>query len=216
MKTCIIVFGREPIRGEVKRRLAAEIGEDATLAIYRALLEHALREALASGMPVALALAEPRRSDWEPPPGIDLTQQRSGGLGERMEGAFDERFGAGFEAALLFGTDIPGCDRGFLGRAAVALGDRPVVLGPARDGGYYLVGQRRPGVAMFDDVPWSSPDTLAATRRRLERLGVHHRELGLLDDIDTLADLRRSRVAGTIPAELRRVVETACSTEESR
>jgi hypothetical protein len=209
MRTCVIVFGREPIAGQVKRRLASTLSEGATLAVYRALLDHALGAALASGLPVTLSLAAPLVSQWRPPAGVDLAFQPQGDLGQRMAGAFAERFEAGFDGAVLFGTDIPGCGPAQLVAAARRLDHRQVVIGPARDGGYYLVGLRRPGVAIFDDIPWSSPDTMAATRARLARLGVLHDELETLTDLDSEADLRSAVSDPGLPAGLCAVLATA-------
>ncbi len=209
METCVIIFGREPVAGEVKQRLAARLGDAPTLRIYRALLDHALDAALATGLPVTLALAAARRTGWEPPQGVTLTVQPEGDLGQRMAGVFDERFAAGFEAAVLFGTDIPACGPAQLTATARLLRRRPVVLGPAFDGGYYLVGQRRPGHPIFDDIPWSSPRTLAATRDRLGQLGVAHEEIEILPDLDTVDDLRRAAVDPGLPGRLREVLRTS-------
>lgn len=203
MRTCVIVFGREPIRGQVKHRLARDLGGERTLAVYRALLDHALDAALATGLDVTLCLASPRRTDWEPPGALSLATQPEGDLGARMAGAFADRFEAGYDAAVLFGTDIPACGPAQLIAAARLLTRRPVVFGPAADGGYYLVGQRRPGVALFDDIPWSSPETMGATRSLLGRLGVDHVEVEVLPDIDTADDLRTAIGDPGIPEVLR-------------
>ncbi len=78
-----------------------------------------------------------------------------------------------------------------------------MVLGPALDGGYWLVAQRQPGVAMFQGVPWSSPETLVATRSRLTELGVRYAELEPQRDVDTLEDLRAVVRDDGAPASLR-------------
>jgi uncharacterized protein len=216
MRSCVIVFGREPVAGQVKRRLASTLGEGATLAVYRALLDHALGAALASGLPVTLSLAASLTTDWRPPAGVTLAVQPEGDLGQRMAGAFAERFEAGFDAAVLFGTDIPGCGPAQLVAAARRLDHRPVVVGPASDGGYYLIGLRRPGVAIFDDVPWSSPATMAATRARLAHLGVDHDEIETLADLDSLADLRTAAADPGLPVRLRATLADALDREEDR
>ncbi len=78
-----------------------------------------------------------------------------------------------------------------------------MALGPAADGGYWLVAQQRPGVDLFTGIPWSSPDTLAATRRRLEALGATWVELDRLNDLDTEADLRAALADPRLAPELR-------------
>ena len=190
MRTCVIVFAREPVLGRVKRRLAADIGEERALRVYQGLLHHALEAASSTGLDVTLALAGEGRSGWEPPAGIATVPQEGPDLGTRMRGALTERFAAGYEGAVLFGTDIPSCGPAQLVAAARMLERHPVVLGPALDGGYYLVAQRAPIVDIFVDVPWSSPHTMVATRGRLAQLGVNHEELGELADVDTIGDLR--------------------------
>lgn len=90
-----------------------------------------------------------------------------------------------------------------------ALEEDPVVLGPAEDGGYWLVGQRSPGVDLFKEVPWSSPNTLEVTRERLRRLDIRWKELVILPDIDTVEDLRGAINDPRVPEDLRRELDSA-------
>ena len=211
MSAEVVVFGRVPEAGRVKTRLAAAIGAAAAAQVYTALLEHALAEALASGYPVTLALAEAVGPGvaWAPPPGIGVELQVGGDLGERMAAAFAARFATGVETVVLVGSDAPGLDAALMRRAAVACARVPVVLTPALDGGYALVAQRAPGAALFDGVPWSSPDTLAATRVVLQRLGIAHEELDAVRDIDTAGDLRSLLADPGLDGELRRRLAAA-------
>jgi glycosyltransferase A (GT-A) superfamily protein (DUF2064 family) len=87
----------------------------------------------------------------------------------------------------------------------------PVVLGPAADGGYWLMGQRSPGLDLFSDVPWSSPETLSATRARLSALRASHEELPVLGDLDTVADLHAILASGDLQEELHRRIQSAVS-----
>lgn len=187
----IVVFGREPVPGRVKTRLAAAVGEAEAARIYRLLLEHTVGCALATGVPVTLSLAEAPSAGWSAPEGVRLEVQAPGNLGERMGAAFGAAFARGAGAVVLVGSDCPGVRPAHLAAAFGRLGEVPVVLGPAADGGYWLVGQRAPGVDCFSGVPWSSERTLEVTRRRLEELGVAWAELGRLRDVDTLDDLER-------------------------
>ncbi len=218
MRTDVVVFGRAPEAGRVKTRLAAALGDAAAAEAYRAVLEHTLREAVASGFSVALALAEPAGpgAAWAPPPGVGVELQPAGDLGVRMAAAFAAHFASGAGIVVLVGSDIPRLDAGVLRRAAQACGRTPVVLGPAVDGGYVLVAQRAPGVAMFAGVPWSSPGTLAATRARLGRLGVSHEELEALRDIDTGDDLGAALADPALAGGLRRRLEAIVRTVRSK
>ena len=206
MKTCITVVGREPIPGEAKTRLVPALGPERAASVYAVMLEHTLSEALATGAPVFLDLAEERRGEWPPPPGVHVGIQRPGDIGCRMASAFAARFTAGLDAVILVGSDIPLLGRGVLSAAIAALDRTPVVLGPATDGGYYLVGQRAPGHDLFEGIPWSSSDTLDATRRRLELLDIRHEEVEWLSDVDTPRDLREALRDPRLPADVRRAM----------
>lgn len=106
-----------------------------------------------------------------------------------MADAFRRSFDDGADKVVLIGSDCPQMTEKHLQQAMAGLNDRRVVLGPAKDGGYWLVAQRPPGVDLFSDVPWSDPDTLAATRKRLVTSGVEWSELDSLLDLDTVEDL---------------------------
>ena len=218
MRTDVVVFGRPPQAGRVKTRLAAALGPGAAAKAYQAVLEHTLGEAVASGFPVTLALAETAGPgvEWAPPPGVGIELQAVGDLGARMAAAFAAHFAAGAGNVVLIGSDVPRLDATMIRGAAAACGRVPVVLGPALDGGYVLVAQRAPGVAMFAGVPWSSPDTLAATRARLGRLGVGHEELEPVRDIDTRDDLDAVLADPALAGGLRRRLEAIMRTAPSK
>jgi uncharacterized protein len=121
-------------------------------------------------------------------PGLSLSLQGDGDLGQRMAAAF-ERVLAGHGAALLIGTDAPALDAQYLRQAAAALQTHDAVFGPAADGGYVLVGLRRPAPALFEGMRWSHAGVMADTRTRLIAAGLRHHELTVLHDIDEPADL---------------------------
>jgi rSAM/selenodomain-associated transferase 1 len=205
MRREIVVFGRVPVAGRVKTRLAAGIGAAAAAEVYRLLLDHALTEACAAAPAVVLALAEAALAgaDWRPPPGVAVEIQADGDLGARMRAAFDRRFAAGADAVVLVGSDLPGLSSGGLAAAFSELERAPVVLGPSVDGGYWLVGQRPPGADLFSGIRWSTPTVLESTRRRLHDLGIAHAELPRLRDLDTVEDLRALAADPVVPGELR-------------
>lgn len=207
--TCLVVFGREPVAGSVKTRLARGVGPSAAAAVYRVLLETTVRTALEVSSDVVLSLADEPSPRFAVPEGARLEVQGAGDLGARMREAFDRRFSEGHGTAAIVGSDCPELTADHLRAAADALQRAAVVLGPAGDGGYWLVGQRVPGIDLFSGVPWSSPETLAATRARLGRLGADWRELEMLDDIDTAEDLEKAVAGRRVPAELVRRLERA-------
>ena len=184
-----MVFGREPVPGRVKTRLARDIGAERAAAIYKTLLERTLAEAMATGIPVVLSLAEDLTGLWTPPGDLRIEVQSRGDLGGRMWEAFGRRFAEGVDRVLLIGSDCPGVTRVNLLKALEGLSVVPVVLGPAEDGGYWAIGQRAPGIDCFSGVPWSSGSTLQITRERLRRLDVEWAETETLADVDTVEDM---------------------------
>ncbi len=203
MKTAVVVFAREPVPGRVKTRLAAAIGEAVAARVYAVVLEHTLAVAAGAGFDPVASFAEAPSPRWAGELALRWEVQRGDDLGERMHDAFDRRFEEAFDRVVIVGSDCPLLRREHLTGAADALEDAPVVLGPSADGGYWLVGQRRPGVDLFSGVPWSSPRTLAATRQRLENLGTKWVELEELDDLDTEADLHAALADPRVAKELR-------------
>jgi rSAM/selenodomain-associated transferase 1 len=123
-------------------------------------------------------------------PGETLRPQRGGDLGEKMAAAFEEAFASGARRAVLIGSDVPWVTRETVVEAFRSLEDHDLVLGPARDGGYYLVALERQRPELFEGIAWSTPSVLASTVERAGILGLTVRLLDPLRDIDTLQDLR--------------------------
>ncbi|MBV9774906.1 MAG: TIGR04282 family arsenosugar biosynthesis glycosyltransferase [Gemmatimonadetes bacterium] len=186
------MFVRAPEAGRVKTRLAAEVGAEAALRVYVRLAEHALAEARAAGAAVRVhftpAGAEAAVRGWLGGP-ADYLPQAEGDLGERLERAFAEAFAAGFRRVVVIGSDLPELSAEVLRRAAVLLDGYAAVLGPARDGGYYLLGLRAPLPEVFRGIPWSTDAVLARTLDRLRAAGIEPALLETLGDVDEAADL---------------------------
>ena len=204
MKTCLVIFGREPAPGGVKSRLASGIGAEAAARVYAATLEHTLEVAKTTGARVVLSLAETPSGSWVRGVDAAVEIQRGDDLGERMDDAFTRRFAEGERRVVVVGSDCPWFNAIHVAKAAAKLGGADVVLGPASDGGYWLVAQRPPGLAMFARIPWSSPDTLERTRKRITALGGTWSELEVLVDIDTAEDLELVLENARTPDILRR------------
>lgn len=210
MTARVVVFSREPVPGATKTRLAAGIGPAAAARVAAVLLEHTLEAARGAGCPVTVSLADAPSAAWARTLSLPWEVQRGVGLGERMTDAFERRFAAGDARVVLVGSDCPGLSPHHLCAALQALEDVPVVLGPAGDGGYWCVGQRTPGVALFDGVRFSSRSTLRRTRERLRNLGVPWAEIATLDDVDTATDLEDAlRGAMLAPALANRLQRAA-------
>jgi rSAM/selenodomain-associated transferase 1 len=121
--------------------------------------------------------------------GIDLASQPSGDLGRRLEEAFATSFAAGAAAAVAIGTDCPDLTPEIIAEAGAALADVDLVLGPATDGGYYLIGLRTPAPPLFREVAWGQTSVLAETLDRAAAIGLSHRLLRTLADVDRPEDL---------------------------
>ena len=212
MSELLIIMARYPTYGKVKTRLAAEIGKRHALAVYRALLAHHLREFGTATCDVEWrytpAKAPFRRlverasrpftrgaNGRDARSTITASPQPPGNLGERMEQIFADAFSHGYRRVVMIGTDAPAMDCQTVRRALRLLRAHDVVLQPAEDGGYALIGLRRL-VPVFARIPWSTPRVLPRTRARLRRLGVKYAELPVTHDIDTATDLRRWSGAG--------------------
>lgn len=199
------VFAREPRPGKVKTRLAAGMGAEAAARVYRGLVEQTLDTACRArdagivgkvelwGTP---DIASPVFGEWQSRYGLDLVQQQGSDLGARMGNALNASLARG-KPTILVGTDCPALDARYLGFAAAHLADHDVVLGPAEDGGYVLIGLSQP-VDAFSGIDWGTRGVMAATRARLQAQCATWHELPTLWDIDTVADLNRwpSRVSG--------------------
>lgn len=190
----LIVFGRTPRPGKVKTRLIPALGEAGATAVYRRLLQAALRAGRDCDCD--------RRELWLEGPltpamrelanrfGFGLRHQPSGDLGARMAGALASTLSAPGGHAVLIGSDCPAFDGRYLNDAFAALDSVPAVVGPASDGGYLLIGMNRAEPGLFHGMAWSTPRVLDETRQRLRALCGHWHELPTLADIDEADDLR--------------------------
>jgi hypothetical protein len=191
-RALLLVLLRPPVLGRVKTRLAKGIGEEQALAVYQRLMSHTLD--VAAPLPCAKAAwwsEEPLLPDPAAALGFAVRIQANGDLGERMAQAFAEGFSKGHTPVLIIGTDCPGISTALLTQAIDALNEHDAVLGPANDGGYYLLGLREPLPALFTNKQWSTSSVLAATVAELEHHGLRCYLLPELVDVDTLEDLQK-------------------------
>lgn len=189
----VIVFLKAPRPGLVKTRIAASLDGEAAAGIYRVLLDRTL-VALHGRRDVELRFT-PDGADAEIQPylrpGWTMRGQGEGDLGERMSRAASEAFKAGTRRVVFVGTDCPTLTGEDVVDAFDALGDADVVLGPAEDGGYWLIGLRQHAPVLFREIPWSTARVLAVTEARARAAGLSVGILKAMADIDTLEDWRR-------------------------
>ena len=211
----LIVFVKEPRPGAAKTRLVPALGPERAAELYRVLAEEEVRgTAPRAGEYTRLFFysppeAGPAVAEWLP--GETLLPQRGPDLGARMSAAFDEAFRRGAARAAIVGTDAPFVTRETVLEALGLLDDHDVVLGPALDGGYYLLAVDRPRPDLFQGIAWSTPSVLAATVEKASRGGLRVRRLEPLPDIDTLDDVRAEwpRLERLLPRGLAAAVRAA-------
>lgn len=184
----LLAMLKAPRPGTVKTRLALEVGASAAATIYRRLVEHQML-AIPRGWQVEVhfspidAAGEMRSwlggaHDYHPQLGEDL--------GERLTHAIAGAFARGGKRVIVIGGDCPGLDEMTLGAASRALDTADVVIGPALDGGYYLIGLKRPAAELFRGIAWSSPTVLESTLSRLREAGLSYARLPAKEDVDDL------------------------------
>lgn len=193
----IIVFAKAPLAGYAKTRLIPALGAMGAADLALRFLKQSVGQALLAGLgPVELCCAPDERhaafGEFAQTPGLSLTGQGEGDLGERMARAMQSGL-ARNDKVLLIGTDAPALDAARLRDAAAALDAHAAVFVPTLDGGYVLVGLRKPGSdalrCIFTAMPWSTPQVMQRTREALEREGIGYAEMASVRDIDEPVDL---------------------------
>ncbi|KAF0173511.1 MAG: hypothetical protein FD161_3805 [Limisphaerales bacterium] len=189
----LVVFLKAPRAGAVKTRLAESLGADAACAAYRQLVEALL--ANLTPLPKAELCFAPLEAaaEIEPwlRPGWTLCPQVGGDLGGRLHAAFDEHFESDAQHVVVIGSDCPDVTAADIEDAWLALEGHDVVLGPALDGGYWLIGLRAPQPTLFTGIPWSTNRVFGETVRRARESDLRVALLRELSDVDTSADWER-------------------------
>ena len=189
----LLVFARVPRPGQVKTRLIPHVGAERAAAIYRDLLTGTLQTARHAGFAaIQLWLAGDRHPYFDnitSGAALDIYQQQGADLGDRMQHAFLRALRR-YRAAILIGSDCPVLTVGDLKQARHALRKNDIVLGPARDGGYYLIGLCKNSSTLFKDIAWGKASVLSETRARIKALGWTLSLLTERWDVDDLKSLR--------------------------
>jgi len=195
------IFVKAPAPGRVKTRLAAEIGVHHATEIYRDLGRRVVAACAGSSHDTVVWFAPPEARPavraWLK--GLRVAAFRAqvaGALGARLAAAFQRHFDEGAGRVIVIGSDCPGVDAGLVSRALAALDKHDLVLGPAHDGGYYLIGLRAPVRQLFRRIAWSTQAVLGQTVARARQLRLSTLLLPILRDVDTASD---ARAAGILP-----------------
>lgn len=192
---CLIVFTRYPIPGKTKTRLIPALGAAGAANLHRQMTEHTLaqvRQLRADGVAIEIHYAgtkiDRELADWL---GADLVyrSQGDGDLGDRMALSIKTAVQTGHDRVIIIGTDCPGLNAEVLQLAFQQLRDRDLVLGPAIDGGYYLIGMQRFIPELFVGISWGTSVVRQQTIEIATKLGLSMGDLPLLADIDRPEDL---------------------------
>lgn len=192
MTTTAIVMAKAPQPGAVKTRLEPLLGAARCAELQTILIRHIARIAGRADRTVVAVTPEPALADVAQllPAGAEVVAQRGADLGERMAAAVSDAFGTGASTVVVVGTDLPALTTAALDQAFGALDEADLVLGPAVDGGYWLIGTRRPLPQIFalEAQLWGGPHVLSQTLGRAADLGLHVHLLDVERDLDTPAD----------------------------
>lgn len=190
----VIVFLKAPEDGRVKTRLAENFSKGLVLDLYKAFVEDILVAVNLSGTPEIFYYPPKKKQmivQWLGD-GWRYTCQSGMDLGQRMANAFKMTFDKGYEKAVLIGSDIPELNAKILKQSFEQLRLHDLVLGPSKDGGYYLIGFNRESYSdrLFENIGWSTPRVFSQTLGQAVEIHLNTVLLPVLNDIDTLEDLK--------------------------
>ncbi len=194
MKNHLIIFAKYPREGEVKTRLAATLGFKKATEFSRVCAEHVFSE-LRAVKSCTAHIFYGGESDGENMKkwcggGFEYTAQYGGDLGARMENAFKKVFKNGAKKVVIIGTDAPDISAEIIEDAFKKLDESDVVIGPAFDGGYYLLGMKKIYGELFKNVAWSTDSVFKSTMEIAQQNNLSVAVLKTLQDIDTEDDLK--------------------------
>ncbi|GAB4334201.1 MAG: TIGR04282 family arsenosugar biosynthesis glycosyltransferase [Leptolyngbyaceae cyanobacterium] len=196
IKSCLIVFVRYPEADKVKTRLIPALGAEGSASVYKQMAEHTLAQvrelSLLKNVSVQIwftggSIAQ--MNDWLGDD-LDYQTQPKGDLGDRLLYAFQTAFSQGNESVIAIGTDCPSLSSSILFQGFQALKYHSLILGPATDGGYYLIGMKQLIPEVFNGIAWSTFEVLQQTVKIAKELGLVIAYLPTLTDIDTPEDLK--------------------------
>jgi len=194
MRRALIIFAKAPRSGKVKTRLSPYLDDEGRMEVCRRLLERTVN-LLGSleGIDTRICYSPPDAEEYFLRFGLEVYPQQGEDIGMRMYHAIESTLSEGYGRAVLVGADIPGLAPPIIMNALDLLARHDVVFGPAEDGGYFLVGLRRPVKEIFEGVEWSSSATLSQSVSAAEGCGMKVALTAPLPDMDTIDDLLRER-----------------------
>ena len=192
----LIVFIKYPSPGTVKQRLAKHIGSERAARVYKKMVETVLKKlspAETADIEMAVCFspqaAETLLREWLSDNRLFYPQKGSD-LGARMHNAFTNAFERGYRKAILIGSDCPDISADIVLQGFTLLDKKDVVIGPAYDGGYYLIGLKQPREELFQNIAWGRENVFQLTCDKLKSAGLSFALLPTLRDVDRIEDLK--------------------------
>ena len=189
-KSILIVFAKNPELGKVKTRLAQTIGNEKALEVYEKLLHHTLTITKKANAKSAIYFSDNLSNLTPDAKNVSLHLQRGNDLGERMLNAFSDSFKNGYKQVIIIGSDCYDLTTEIINTAFEYLKEHSLVIGPAKDGGYYLIGMNVLFKDLFINKEWSTETVLNDTLADAEKLNINVKLLPVLSDIDNENDLK--------------------------
>jgi rSAM/selenodomain-associated transferase 1 len=194
-KALLVVVAKAPVPGRVKTRFLPELTLEEAADLYRCFIHDRINEiSTLDGIDKAIAFTPAHARETFAtftPKGFKLFAQKGKDLGERLINIFLENLTCGYDAVSIIDSDSPDLHKSVvLESFRILLSNRSdVVFGPCQDGGYYLVGMRKPHPELFKDIPWSTETVLRATLEKAKKIGIKTELLSSWNDLDTFQDL---------------------------
>ncbi len=190
-KELLIVFIKQPEKGKVKSRLAGSIGDEKALSVYKKLIVKTLETIRGLKVDKRICYSEKILvNDLFDNSLFQKAVQQGDDLGQKMHHAIATAGNEGYDKICLIGSDIYDLTEKILAQAFSELDHCDIVLGPATDGGYYLVGMKNPVSEIFGEINWGTTHVLKQTIKKIEQKGLKFTKLPELNDIDTIEDIR--------------------------
>ena len=189
-RSLLIIFVKNPVLGKVKTRLAATVGDEAALAVYFQLLKKTYEVTVPLPVDKIVYYSDFVDHDdlWSKGE-YEKRVQSGNDLGERMKNAFKESFERGYQKVCIIGSDCLEITTGILNQAFSGLEGHDAAIGPAKDGGYYLLGMRQMIPPLFEKKEWSTDQVFKSTITNFEQLDLGYMKLPVLNDVDDEKDL---------------------------
>ena len=194
-KLLLVVVAKAPVPGEVKTRLCPDLTIGEATNLYRCFIQDRIKEiGNLTAMDLAISYTPEDSKQYFTrfiTAGFHLFPQRGKNLGERLSNIFEDKLADEYDAVSIIDSDTPDLPRSIVQQSFQLLMSNGVdaVFGPCDDGGYYLVGMRKPHPELFQDVPWSTDAVLDITLERAAKLGIRTKLLPGWNDLDTFEDL---------------------------